>query len=178
MDAILQIAQEGGQVSVDHRGTGSSRGTEEVLDHPTSTQAAVSSNTRTAGRRSAPVHLLHDSRGKHRVGSRAGRGRTCISGAASSLLHQRSPRALKDKISSSLEAIVRGTSNRSQAPTLLLRPQSHSSHMIFDRGYSPQQRSYWEDSQMGMRAGSSQHRVPAPHNNKDSGTGRLRIRMD
>jgi hypothetical protein len=118
-DAILQIAQKGRQVSVDHRGTGSSRGTKEVLDHTTSTQAAAPSNTRTAGRRSALVHLLHDSRGKHRVGSRAGRGKTCIPGATSSLLHQRSFRALKDKVSSSLEAIVRGTSNRSQAPTLL-----------------------------------------------------------
>jgi hypothetical protein len=118
-EAILKITQEVGQVSVDHRGTGSSRGTEEVLDHTTSTQAATPSNTRTTGRRSAPVHLLHDSRGKHRVGSRAGRGSTCIPGAASSLLHQRSPRALKDKVSSSPEAVVRSTSNRTQALTLL-----------------------------------------------------------
>jgi hypothetical protein len=38
-------------------------------------------------RRSAPIYLLHDSHGKHRVSSRAGGGRTCIHGASSSLLH-------------------------------------------------------------------------------------------
>jgi hypothetical protein len=117
--AILQISQEGGQVSVDHKGAGSSRGAEEVLDHPTSAQSAAPSYAWSAGRRSAPLHLLHDSCGKHCVRSRAGGRRTRIPGAASSLLHQRSSRALKDKVSSSLEAVVRGTSNRSQAPTLL-----------------------------------------------------------
>jgi hypothetical protein len=39
--AILQISQKGGQVSVDHRGTGSSRGTEKVPDYTTSTQATT-----------------------------------------------------------------------------------------------------------------------------------------
>jgi hypothetical protein len=118
-DAILQTTQEGGQVSMDHRGIGSFRGTEEVLDHTTSTQAAVPGYACSAGRRSAPIYLLHDSRSKHCISSRAGRGRTCIPGATSSLLHQRSPRALKDKVSSSPEAATRGTSNRSQALTLL-----------------------------------------------------------
>jgi hypothetical protein len=33
--------------------------------------------------------------------------------------------------------------------------------MTSDRGHCPQQRSYWKDSQMGMQAGSSRHRVPA-----------------
>jgi hypothetical protein len=42
-DAILQIAQEGGQVSVDHRGTGGTRGTEEVLNHTTSAEATAPS---------------------------------------------------------------------------------------------------------------------------------------
>jgi hypothetical protein len=36
--AILQIAQKGGQISVDHRGIGSSRGTGKVPDYTTSTQ--------------------------------------------------------------------------------------------------------------------------------------------
>jgi hypothetical protein len=48
-----------------------------------------------------------------------GGGRTRIPDAASSLFHQRSPWALKDKVSSSPKAVVRGTSNRSQDPTLL-----------------------------------------------------------
>jgi hypothetical protein len=39
--AIVQIAQEGGQVSVDHRSIGSSRSTEKVPDHATSTQATM-----------------------------------------------------------------------------------------------------------------------------------------
>jgi hypothetical protein len=85
---ILQIAQEGGQVLVDSRSTGSSRCIEEVLDHTTSTEAATSSHARSAGRRSVVIHLLHDSCGEHRVGSRAGRRRTHISSTASGLLHQ------------------------------------------------------------------------------------------
>jgi hypothetical protein len=85
---ILQIAQKGGQVLVDHRGTISSRGTEKVPDYSTSTQATTPSYAGSAGRRSAVIHLLHDSRGKHRVGSRAGGGRTCIPSAGSGLLHQ------------------------------------------------------------------------------------------
>jgi hypothetical protein len=68
---ILQIAQEGGQILVDHRSTGSSRCTEEVLDHATYAKAATPSHARSASRRSAVVHLLHDSRGEHRVSSRA-----------------------------------------------------------------------------------------------------------
>jgi hypothetical protein len=86
--AILQIAQKGGQVSVDHGGIGSSRGTEEVLDHTTSAQAATPSYTESVCGRTVVIHLLHDSRGKHRVSSREGGGRTCIPSAASSLLHQ------------------------------------------------------------------------------------------
>jgi hypothetical protein len=39
--AILQISQKGGQVSVDHRGTGSSRGTEKIPNYTTSTQATT-----------------------------------------------------------------------------------------------------------------------------------------
>jgi hypothetical protein len=66
---ILQIAQEGGQVPVDHRSIGSSRYTKEVLDHATSTKAAMPSHARSAGRRSVVIHLLHDSRGEHRVSS-------------------------------------------------------------------------------------------------------------
>ena len=116
---ILQIAQEGGQVLVDRRSIGSSRNIEKVLDHTTGTEAATASHTKSAGRRSVVIHLLHDSRGKHRVSSRAGGGRTCIPSAASGLLHQRSPQTLKDKVPSSSEAVIRGTSNRSQAPSLL-----------------------------------------------------------
>jgi hypothetical protein len=86
--AILQIAQKSGQVSVDHIGAGSSRGTEEVLDHTTSTQATAPSYAESVGGRFVVIHLLHDSRGKHRVSSRAGGGRTCIPDATSSLLHQ------------------------------------------------------------------------------------------
>jgi DNA transposition AAA+ family ATPase len=81
--AILQIAQKGGQVSVDHRGVGGSRGTEKVSDYATSTQATMPSYAESASRRSVAIHLLHDSRGKHHVSSRAGRGRTCIPDAAS-----------------------------------------------------------------------------------------------
>jgi hypothetical protein len=63
------------------------RGTEEVLDHPASTQATALSYAWLAGRRSAPVYLIHDSRDKHSISSRAGGGRTRIPGAASSLFH-------------------------------------------------------------------------------------------
>jgi hypothetical protein len=70
--AILQITQKGGQVSVDHRGAGSSRGTKEIPDYTTSTQAPTSSHAESASRRSVVIHLLHDSRGEHRVSSRAG----------------------------------------------------------------------------------------------------------
>jgi hypothetical protein len=69
-DLILQTTQEGGQVLVDHRGTGSFRGTKKVLDHATSTQAAAPGYAWSAGRRSAPIYLLHDSRSKHCVSSR------------------------------------------------------------------------------------------------------------
>jgi hypothetical protein len=104
---------------VDHRSTGGSRGTKEILDHSASAKATTPSYARSAGRRSAPVFLLHDSRGKHCVSSRAGGRGTRIPGTTSGLLHQRSPRALKDKVSSSSKTVVRGTSNCSQAPTLL-----------------------------------------------------------
>jgi hypothetical protein len=76
-----------GQV-LDHRSTGSSRCAKEVLDHATSTKATTPSHVRSAGRRSAVIHLLHDSRGEHRVSSWAGRRRACISSTASGLLHQ------------------------------------------------------------------------------------------
>jgi ribonuclease HI len=59
---------------VDHRSTEGSRGTEEVLDHPASTQATMLSYAWSAGRRSAPVYLMHDSCGEHRVSSQTGRG--------------------------------------------------------------------------------------------------------
>jgi hypothetical protein len=41
---ILQATQEGGQVSVDFRSTGSPRCTEEILDNATSTEAATASH--------------------------------------------------------------------------------------------------------------------------------------
>jgi hypothetical protein len=63
---------------VDHRGTGSSRGTEKVPNYTTSTQATTPSHAKLAGRRSVVIHLLHYSRGKHRVSSRAGGRRTYI----------------------------------------------------------------------------------------------------
>jgi hypothetical protein len=84
---VLQTAQKGGQVSMDHRGTGSSRGTEKVLDYATSTQATTPSHAESAGRGSIVIHLLHDSHGKHRVSSRAGGGRTYIPSVAPGLLH-------------------------------------------------------------------------------------------
>jgi hypothetical protein len=55
------------------------------------------SHARSAGRRSTVIHLLHDSRGEHRVSSRAGRGRAHISSTTSGLLHQWSSGALKEK---------------------------------------------------------------------------------
>jgi hypothetical protein len=42
---ILQVAQEGGQVPVDFRGSGSSRRTEEIPDNTTSAKAATLSHT-------------------------------------------------------------------------------------------------------------------------------------
>jgi hypothetical protein len=68
--------------------TGSSRCTKEVLDYATSAKAATSSHARSADGRSVVIYLLHDSRGKHCVSSRAGRGRARISSTASGLLHQ------------------------------------------------------------------------------------------
>jgi hypothetical protein len=116
--AVLQIAQKGGQILVDHRGTGSSRGTKNVPDYTTSTQATTLIHAESANRRSIVIHLLHDSRGKHHVSSRAGR-RTYISSTTSGLLYQRGSRALKNEVSPSLETAIRCTSNRSQAPSLL-----------------------------------------------------------
>jgi hypothetical protein len=83
---ILQIVQEGGQVLVDRRSTGGSRNIEKVLDQ-ISIEAATLSHTKSASRRSIVIHLLHDSRGEHRVSSRANRGRTHISSTTSSLFH-------------------------------------------------------------------------------------------
>jgi hypothetical protein len=77
-----------GPVSVDHRGIGSPRGAEKFPDYTTSTQATTPSHAESTGRRSIVIHLLHDSRGKHRFSSRAGGGRTHIPGATSDLLHQ------------------------------------------------------------------------------------------
>jgi hypothetical protein len=86
--ALLQIAQKGGQVLMDHRVVGSSRGTEKVFDYTTSAQATTPSYAESVGGRFVVIHLLHDSRGKHRVSSQAGGGRTCVPSATSSLLHQ------------------------------------------------------------------------------------------
>jgi hypothetical protein len=44
--------------------------------------------TESVGRRSVVIHLLHESRGEHCVGSRANRRRTCISSTTSHLFHQ------------------------------------------------------------------------------------------
>jgi hypothetical protein len=85
---VLQVAQEGGQVLVDLRSPGSPSCTEEIPDNTASIKAAAPSHAESAGRRSVVIHLLHDSRGEHRVGSRASRGRTCISSTASRLFHQ------------------------------------------------------------------------------------------
>jgi hypothetical protein len=59
-----------------------------VPNYTTSTQAAMPSHAKSASGRSVAIYLLHDSCGKHRVGSRAGGRRTCTLGIASSLLHQ------------------------------------------------------------------------------------------
>jgi hypothetical protein len=56
----------------------------------------------------------------------------------------------KKKVSSSSEAIICSTSNCPQATSLLLRPQSHSSHWFSDWGYSSQQGSHWPNSQVGL----------------------------
>jgi hypothetical protein len=96
---------------VDHRSTGGSRCTEEVLDHSASTQATTPSYARSAGRRFGAIYFVHDSRGKHRVSSRADIRRARIPSTTSDLIYQRIPRTLKDKVPSSSEAIVRGTSN-------------------------------------------------------------------
>jgi hypothetical protein len=104
---------------VDHRGTRGSICTEEVLDHSTSTQATTPSYALSAGRGFAAIYFLHDSNGKHRVRSRADRRRAHVPSTTSNLLYHQSPRTLKDKVPSSSEAIIRGTSNRSQALALL-----------------------------------------------------------
>jgi hypothetical protein len=85
---VLQVAQEGGQVPVDFRSPGSSRCAEEIPDNTTSAKAAALSHAESAGRRFAVIYLLHDSRGEHRVSSRASKRRTCISGTTSCLFHQ------------------------------------------------------------------------------------------
>jgi hypothetical protein len=58
------------------------------LTTPPVLKAAAPSHAESVGRRSAVIYLLHDSRGEHHVGSRASRGRTCISNTASRLFHQ------------------------------------------------------------------------------------------
>jgi hypothetical protein len=96
---------------VDHRSSESLGGAKEVSDHTTSAQATTPSYIRSTDQRFATIYFLHYSRGKHRVGSRAGRRRAHIPSAASGLLYLRSPQPLEDKVSSSLEAIIRSTSN-------------------------------------------------------------------
>jgi hypothetical protein len=136
---------------MDFGDTGGSRGTKEILDNTTSAETAASSHADSIIRRFAAVYLLHDSRGEHRVSSRASGRRTCLSSATSCLFHQRSSGSLEEKIPSSSEAIIYSTSNCTQAPSLLRRPQSRSSHWFSNRGYSSQQRSHRENSQMGLR---------------------------
>jgi hypothetical protein len=85
---VLQVAQEGGQVLVDFRGSGSSRRTKEIPDNTTSAKATAPSHTESTSQRSAVIHFLHDSRGKHRVGSRASKRRTCIPSTTPRLFHQ------------------------------------------------------------------------------------------
>jgi hypothetical protein len=104
---------------VDHTSSRNLGNTKEVFDHTASTQAIASSDIQSAGRRPAGIYLLHDSRGKHYVGSRADRRRVCVTSIASSLLYEQSPRSLEDKVSSSSEAIIYSTSNCSQTLTLL-----------------------------------------------------------
>jgi hypothetical protein len=104
---------------VDHISKGGFGCTEEVLDHSASTQATAPSYARSVGRRFTAIYFMHDSRGKHRVSSRAGRGRARIPSATSSLHYQQSPRTLKDKVPLSSEAIICCTSYHSQAPSLL-----------------------------------------------------------
>jgi hypothetical protein len=160
---ILQATQEGGQVSVDFRSTGSPRRAEEILDNPTSTETTAASHINSTSLRPAVVYLLHDSRGKHHVGSRASRRRTCIPSAASCLFHQWSSGSLEEKVSSSSEAIIRSTSNCPQATSLLWRPQSHSSHWFSDRGHPSQQGSHWLNIQVGLRTGISWHQISTSH---------------
>jgi hypothetical protein len=71
---------------VDHRSARSLGCTKEVLDHTISAQATTPSYIRLVGRRPANVYFLHDSCGKHRIGSWAGRRRARIPSAASDLL--------------------------------------------------------------------------------------------
>jgi hypothetical protein len=85
---VLQVAQEGRQVPVDFRGSGSSRRTEEIPDNTTSAKTTAPSHAESTGRRSVVIHLLHDSRGKNRVSSRANRRRTCIPIVTSRLFYQ------------------------------------------------------------------------------------------
>jgi hypothetical protein len=63
---------------VDHRSTGGSGCTEEVLDHSASTQATTLSYARSASRRFAAIYFLHDSHGKHHVSSRVNRRRARV----------------------------------------------------------------------------------------------------
>jgi hypothetical protein len=86
-NVVLYVAQEGGQISEDHRGIGSLGSTKEVLDHSTSAQATKSSYIRSVDRGSGAIYFLHDSRGKHHVGSRAGRRRAHIPSATFGLLY-------------------------------------------------------------------------------------------
>ena len=73
---------------MDFRSAGSARRVEKVPDNTASVKAATLSHAESADQRFVVVHLLHDSRGEHRVGSRVSRGRTCISSTTSRLFHQ------------------------------------------------------------------------------------------
>ena len=163
---------------MDFRRTRSSRCIEKILDNTTSTETTSANYINSTGWRFAVVHLLHDSRGKHRVGSRASVRRTCLPSATSCLLHQWSSGPLKEKVSSSSEAIIRSTSNCPQVVSLLWRPQSHSSHWFSNRGYSSQQGSHWPNSQVGLWTGISWHWISTSHCHQNSSIGWLRIRVD
>jgi hypothetical protein len=57
---------------VDCRGSRSPRSTQEVFDHPADAQATAPVYSQPASLRPVAVYLMHDSRSRHCVGSRAG----------------------------------------------------------------------------------------------------------
>jgi hypothetical protein len=115
--AILQITQEVGQILVDHRGTGSSKGTEKVLDYAASTQATTPSQPAedlllyiSCTTHVVSTALVVDSHGKHRVIHTR-----CNLWSTSSVKFS----GPQNEVSPSSETTIHGTSNRSQAPSLL-----------------------------------------------------------